>query len=327
MGMPKLSIIVPVYNVQNDIKRCIDSILRQEFKDYELLLIDDGSTDQSGVICDEYSSLDKRITVYHKKNGGQSSARNIGLNKAKGDYITFVDSDDLIKDYKTYSLLVDYLERNTDIDIIQYPHQQVENSHIIKTKICPPQLITSIEEFFLLLDWSNLLGEKGVITGLVWDKIFRKNCIGSTRFDEDMIYEDTHFLLKVFERAKQIYISDKGMYWYFQRPNSTTTTKKVTPFRRISFLKMTTSVHQALTIFSPNSKCAIANLYLFILEYYIYTRYLFPQKDLSLIKLYMSNNIPMLRGATYNLIKIAVLRLIGINLYEKIALTKYRIIG
>ena len=88
---PKISIIVPVYNVELFLPRCIDSILNQSFADFELLLIDDGSKDKSGAICDEYAEKDKRIKVFHKVNGGVSSARNLGLEKSKGEYITFVD--------------------------------------------------------------------------------------------------------------------------------------------------------------------------------------------------------------------------------------------
>lgn len=92
--IPVISIIVPVYNVEKYLSQCIDSILAQAFIDFELLLVDDGSTDGSGRICDEYANKDARIQVFHKKNGGVSSARNIGLEHAQGEWITFVDSDD-----------------------------------------------------------------------------------------------------------------------------------------------------------------------------------------------------------------------------------------
>lgn len=95
--MPKISIIVPVYNVEKYLRKCIDSILNQTFKDFELILIDDGSTDESGKICDEYNLKDNRIKVIHKENGGLSSARNAGLDIAQGEYIGFVDSDDWIE--------------------------------------------------------------------------------------------------------------------------------------------------------------------------------------------------------------------------------------
>ena len=102
MTTPVLSIIVPVYNVEKYLARCIDSILAQTFTDFELILVDDGSTDNSGEICDEYAGKDPRIIVIHKENGGVSSARNHGLDIARGEYITFVDSDDQIGTYTTY---------------------------------------------------------------------------------------------------------------------------------------------------------------------------------------------------------------------------------
>lgn len=94
---PKISVIVPVYNVEKFLRRCIDSILAQTFTDFELLLIDDGSKDKSGEICDEYAAKDARIRVFHKQNGGVSSARNLGIDKAQGEWVYFVDSDDWIE--------------------------------------------------------------------------------------------------------------------------------------------------------------------------------------------------------------------------------------
>src|SRR5690606_22590995 len=94
--MPKVSVIIPVYNTENYLRECLDSILAQTFTDFEVLLINDGSTDSSGKICDEYAEKDSRIKVFHKENGGVSSARNLGLDNAKGEWICFVDSDDEI---------------------------------------------------------------------------------------------------------------------------------------------------------------------------------------------------------------------------------------
>lgn len=102
---PQISVIVPVYNAEKYLKQCIDSILSQDFTDFELLLIDDGSKDSSGSICDKYEQKDKRIKVFHKKNGGVSSARNLGIDKAQGEYITFIDSDDYINPYYIATLM------------------------------------------------------------------------------------------------------------------------------------------------------------------------------------------------------------------------------
>ena len=92
----KISIIIPVYNSENTLRRCIDSVLNQTFTDFECLLIDDGSKDRSGEICDEYAQMDSRVRVFHKENGGVSSARNVGLDNARGEWITFCDSDDTV---------------------------------------------------------------------------------------------------------------------------------------------------------------------------------------------------------------------------------------
>ena len=112
MNNPKISLIVPVYNVEKYLNRCVDSILSQDFTDFEILLIDDGSMDKSGKICDEYAKIDTRVRVFHKVNGGVSSARNLGLDYAKGQWIGFCDSDDYVKkDFlKTFFTLGDDCE-------------------------------------------------------------------------------------------------------------------------------------------------------------------------------------------------------------------------
>ena len=114
MLLPEVSIIVPVYNAEAYLEKCINSILAQCFKDFELLLIDDGSKDKSGEICDKYASLDNRIQVFHKQNNGVSSARNIGLDRAKGKWITFIDSDDWIDN--TY--LDSFLKQSDEVNLI-----------------------------------------------------------------------------------------------------------------------------------------------------------------------------------------------------------------
>ena len=122
--MPKVSIIVPVYKAEKYLHRCVDSILAQTFTDWELLLIDDGSPDRSGDICDEYAKKDTRIRVFHKKNGGVSSARNLGLDNVQGEYVTFVDSDDWI-DVNTLNVCFSQIE-TYDLDILQFSYTRNE---------------------------------------------------------------------------------------------------------------------------------------------------------------------------------------------------------
>ena len=129
-----LSVIVPVYNVKTYIDRCIQSILTQSFRDIELILIDDGSTDGSAKMCDEWAAKDNRIVVIHKKNGGVSSARNAGLEFFKGEYLTFVDPDDFVAP-DTYAVNMKYLLEHHEVDILQYPYchyvsdEEISNYH------------------------------------------------------------------------------------------------------------------------------------------------------------------------------------------------------
>ena len=130
MNNPKISVIVPVYNAEKYLQRCIDSILNQTFPNFELLLIDDGSKDQSGEICDEYAKKDSRVKVFHKENGGVSSARNVGIDNAVGEYICFCDSDDWVE--KTW--LLSFFERMCDNDMLITSFNIYENEKKVEFK-------------------------------------------------------------------------------------------------------------------------------------------------------------------------------------------------
>lgn len=218
MNTPLLSIIVPIYNTATFLNRCIDSILTQKYTHFELILIDDGSKDQSGKICDEYAQKDSRIVVIHKPNGGQSSARNAGLNIAKGDYITFVDSDDYIS-MDCYQNNMEILSRDKSIDILEYPIYTVNNGNIEKL-IIPryneEEHLYNKQDIFLF--WSN----NGIgVRGFVWQNIYKKNIWENTRFKEGVIFEDCLIQSTLLEKASHVYISGIGKYFYEQRENST----------------------------------------------------------------------------------------------------------
>ena len=127
---PKISVIVPVYNEEKYLRRCIDSILAQTFTDFELLLIDDGSKDKSGEICDEYAEKDLRVRAFHKLNGGVSSARNIGLDKARGEWICFVDSDDYVN-----NIFLEKWQLQSTVDLIIQGYWNVVNDGKNKEKV------------------------------------------------------------------------------------------------------------------------------------------------------------------------------------------------
>ena len=118
----KLSIIIPVYNVETTLNKCIESVVNQDFSNYELILVDDGSPDRCPQICDRWALKSEKISVIHKKNGGLSDARNAGIDVARGKYITFIDSDDYIGEH-TFAPVMDYIARNPEVDILEYPAQ------------------------------------------------------------------------------------------------------------------------------------------------------------------------------------------------------------
>ena len=218
--MPKISIIVPVYKVEKYIEQCIDSILNQTFKDFELILVDDGSPDKCPEICDKYALKDERIKVIHKSNGGLSSARNAGIEIATGDYIGFVDSDDFVH-HKMYETLYNYaLEYNADISICNYIKFTSEDK---------PYNIADIDKNIKIEEYDNISALKqlykdniGVFWG-PWQKIYKRNLFEKIKFEEGRIHEDRlicHRLL--YESKKTIYIP-KIFYYYRVRNGSIST--------------------------------------------------------------------------------------------------------
>ena len=210
--MPKVSIIVPVYKVEKYIKKCVDSILSQTFTDFEVLLIDDGSPDHSGDICDKYASTHDCIKVFHKNNGGVSSARNVGLENALGDWITFIDADDFVSPTFIEHLYQEIIN-HPDIDFVQAGCLRYENG-IISTE--NSYNYTYSEDKILLFN---------KLRGLTFSKMFRRDIIlqYNLLFDTQMkVTEDLVFTLDYASYvSKYSFISETG-YYYRQREESLT---------------------------------------------------------------------------------------------------------
>lgn len=206
---PLISIIVPVYNSEKTLNKCIDSILKQAFDDWELLLIDDGSTDRSYEICNEYAAKDKRIEVYHKKNAGVSSARNVGLNRAKGKWITFGDSDDEILN-NTFALYDRIIKEHNEIDLISCGYIIYYKSGSFKNISCEKDIISKDKK-------SNLLNcEENGYYGFLWDKCFRASIAKKYRFDETISYcEDHLYTYQYLLQCRCVYFSPDIVYKYY----------------------------------------------------------------------------------------------------------------
>ena len=210
----KLSIIVPVYKVRRHLQNCIESILQQTYTDYELILVDDGSPDNCGAICDRYAQECDKVRVIHKKNGGLSSARNAGLAVAQGEYITFVDGDDTVAS-GTYYYNMRILASNPDIDILEYPvieHYESPNSHIISFK---PEKITGSSNIFC--DW---IRRKGYEHSYSCNKIYRSELFFFVRYPEGEVFEDTMVTPTLIESSQTVYYSDAGFYYYYDHEGS-----------------------------------------------------------------------------------------------------------
>lgn len=204
-----ISIIVPIYNAEQYLHRCIDSILAQSYTDFELLLIDDGSTDGSGAICDEYAAQDTRVRVFHKENGGVSSARNLGLDNAQGEYITFCDADDYVGE----DWLAAYNEAiASNVDMAIQGYYAIDGDNTVEKKLQPCSG-NSIETKRQLV--ADLFAQE--VYYYLWVKLFRKGLLEAhqIRFDEQSVLgEDTQFISKYLEYVVSFKCIDSLGYYY-----------------------------------------------------------------------------------------------------------------
>lgn len=215
---PLVSIIVPVYKVESYLDRCIQSVLQQTYKQWELILIDDGSPDKSGEICDDWAKKDNRIRVFHKENGGVSSARNIGLNQMKGDYVTFLDSDDWLYDTCLKKCL--YVSMCDDLDVLQFSWTEVNSGG---TEVVHPRSETVVCNAKQFAERGEL--SVSVCGGFYNAKIIRENNI---RFDESMAYaEDQLFVFMCLNSSKRIKAIKQPLYYYYQNTDSATQSSNI----------------------------------------------------------------------------------------------------
>ena len=209
---PLISVIIPVYNVEDYLAKCVASVLNQTYDKLEILLVDDGSTDSSGMLCEGLSKSDRRIKVIHKINGGLSSARNAGLETATGSFISFIDSDDYLAD--------DFYETLLNVAV---KDRTIASSHIVRvdengviTRRSDPHISggsISTEEFV-----RELLLHIGDVS--VCSKLFRRDLIGSLRFDESKLNEDLLFITELLPKIDKINFTGRVGYYYLCRSNS-----------------------------------------------------------------------------------------------------------
>ncbi len=214
MSKELISVIVPVYNIKDYLEKCITSVCNQSYTNLEILLVDDGSTDGSGELCDVYGEKDRRVKVLHKTNGGLSSARNYGMEWASGDYLIFVDGDD-------------YLDENFVKELYQTAVQT--GAELVMSRII------AVEEGKLTEQFVNDLPDKAVLTraeamkrlastvtvsNCAWNKLYQRKLWEKIRFPEGTNYEDKYVMHEIFGQCEQIALARGAVYYYVQRPES-----------------------------------------------------------------------------------------------------------
>lgn len=203
----KISVIIPIYNTGNYLEKCVNSVINQTYKNLEIILVNDGSTDNSNEICENFKKEDSRIIYINKKNTGVSDSRNLAINKSSGEYILFVDSDDYIEDTMIESLYNDIKKYDADLACCEY----VSKNRKQQLKLLNKNEMLSV-----------ILKEKGT-SGYIWDKLYKTSIIKNEKilFDKEIyICEDMLFNARYIEKANKFIWTNKQLYNYIYRPNS-----------------------------------------------------------------------------------------------------------
>lgn len=214
-----ISVIVPVYKVEKYIHKCIDSIINQTYTNLEIILVDDGSPDSCGKICDEYAKKDNRIKVIHKTNGGLSDARNAGTKHAKGTYLTYIDSDDFVSEnYIEY--MYNLLKHSADITFATCGVEIIRNKSIIQH-----ESDTNFHKYNREEAFTSLLYDEGLFLS-AWGKLFRTDFIKNYSFPKGKAYEDTAVIYKWINDSNKIICGEEKCYYYVDRANSISNQKE-----------------------------------------------------------------------------------------------------
>lgn len=218
--MPEVSMIVPVYQVENYISQCIESVLNQTFQDFELILIDDGSKDKSGVICDSYAAMDNRIIVIHTENRGAAAARNIGLDRASGRYITFLDGDDYLAENMIGRLydVINHSEYDMVVcDFLNLLPDEKDNFivHLSEKTVSGREVLEHLKNERSYGVWT-----------VVWNKIYKREVVENLRFPDGKYFEDEFFSNQLYLRSNKIYAISDILCYHRVLESSTMNTQK-----------------------------------------------------------------------------------------------------
>ena len=218
----KLSIVIPVYDVESTLDRCLKSVVEQSFADYEVILVDDGSTDRSPQLCDEWARKDPRIKVVHQQNGGLSAARNMGIDQAQGDYITFIDSDDYIGE-GTLEAVMSRLDDS--IDLIEYP--------IWRFYGAPHQSLLQLTDTTYDDTAGSWLDGQAYDHTYACNKVYRRRLFDDVRFPVGRVFEDAYTLPRLLRKVRHVATTSAGCYYYCWNAKGITSTAQGNELRQL----------------------------------------------------------------------------------------------
>lgn len=272
---PKISIIVPVYNVEKYLNYCVDSLLCQTFTDFEILLIDDGSKDNPGILCDEIKIKDKRISVYHKPNGGLSDARNFGIEHSKGNFLLFIDSDDVL--HPDFCKVLMELQKKYDADIVST--KMTLFSDYAKTSEFDKKNYVSTEKVFynteiLTQYFKPTYGRRCIHHGLCM-KLYKRSLFNDLRFEVGRLHEDLYITHKLLSISSCFVFVDLPYYYYYQKNmNSICKNYKPKNFNdEIDAIHLMISSYENNPDIYPCLKKFVAEHYMYLINrYYGYLR-------------------------------------------------------
>lgn len=210
-----ISIIIPIYNVEKYLSRCINSVIKQTYKNLEIILVNDGSTDNSETICREYIKSDSRINYIKQNNSGLSTARNTGIKNAHGKYLIFIDSDDYVNVHFVEDLYYALINTNADIAMCDYQKVYEKDVNIYNKNL---SIIETVKDN----KFENLYNDKSTITTVAWNKIYKKEIFDKIKYPDGKIHEDEYIIPYILKQANSITYTNSKYYYYYQRPNSIT---------------------------------------------------------------------------------------------------------
>lgn len=302
-----ITVIVPIYNSEKYLSGCLQSICSQTYDNIEILLIDDGSTDSSWEICNRFAAADSRIIIVQKENGGQSSARNLGLDMATGDYIAFIDSDDAIS-ADVLEKAMSQFEQHPHVDAVQFPVFMEYGTAGQYLKVKKEKLITGTANLFS--EWI----EKGIVSWIVCNKIFRREVFENLRFQK-MYYEDNFITVEILSKISTLFIMEEGIYYYYSRQDSTTTSPHSLQ-KELDTQKVNFKIYEQVEVLGLSGAMTlmqekILNVGISLLKNFSQKSLLFPASDIN-IRAVLASRLPRTQK-----IKLLLYKFLGCRLFSK----------